>query len=209
MTKLTTRTFANLGSVLHWHARQRPTATAFVFLQNKNTLEQAISYAELDQAARRIADYLHSQQLKSGDRVVLLFPSGINFLCTFMGCLYAGVIAVPTYPPSRNLEVLSGIASDAGASLILCEEDMLQRLQQKFSGDAMLSDYRWSSYTLASAAPGQHYVEAELDDIAMLQYTSGSTGHPKGVMLSHRNLLANLAAIQTEFGMTQETVMVG
>lgn len=209
MTKLSTRTYANLGSVLHGHAQQRPNATAFVFLQNKNTLEQAISYAELDQAARSIADYLRNQQLKPGDRVVLLFPSGINFLCAFMGCLYAGLIAVPTYPPSRNLDVLSGIASDANASLILCDDDIFQRLQQKFPDDAMLSRYNWGSYTTACASPGQHYFEADTDAIAMLQYTSGSTGLPKGVMLSHRNLLANLAAIQSEFGMTQETVMVG
>ncbi len=209
MTTLSSSHFANLSSVLRLHAQQRPNATAYVFLQNKNTVEQAISYVELDETAQKIAAYLHGQGLNPGDRVVLLFPSGLNFLCAFMGCLYAGMIAVPTYPPSRNLDVLSGIAEDAAANLILCEDDIIIRLQQKFADHPLLNARSWAKYSSAILSAQQHYYEAERGAIAMLQYTSGSTGQPKGVMLSHHNLLANLAAIQREFGMTQETVMVG
>lgn len=164
---------------------------AFIFLDRDSI--QEITYRELAQKARSMA--VHIRQLtQEGDRVMLLLPSGIDYIISFLGALYAGVIAVPAYPPrnSRHNERLVGIIEDAAPSLIITSPEIAASNQ--FTQKTLQLDE-----TLFSIAePDQ--LDEQLkkitpETIAFLQYTSGSTNRPKGVIITHANVMANVAYV--------------
>ncbi|MCC5602089.1 AMP-binding protein [Nostoc favosum] len=191
-----------LPDVLLLWIQEQPNSIGFNFLQDGESL--SLTYWELDQQARAIAQALTCQfatHLQTQDwqkePVLLMYPPGLELIAAIMGCFYAGVIAVPVYPPrrNRNLDRLLAIASDAQPSGILTTVALSSSLKAITTLPIIATD--GISLDLAD---GWQRPSLNADSIAMLQYTSGSTGTPKGVMLSHGNLLHNLAQVYHRFG---------
>jgi acyl-CoA synthetase (AMP-forming)/AMP-acid ligase II/acyl carrier protein len=185
----------------------QPQQTGYVFLVDGDRQEERLTYGELDRAARGIANHLR-RIAQPGARVLLLYPPGLEFISGFFGCLYAGMIAVPAFPPSsarneRATERLDAIVRNATPAAILTTD----RSAPLVRGAGFVSTPLICSDTLHSDNE-DHWIEPVIgpECIACLQYTSGSTAAPKGVMLSHRNLLHNSATIAQAFEHTIHSV---
>jgi acyl-CoA synthetase (AMP-forming)/AMP-acid ligase II/7-keto-8-aminopelargonate synthetase-like enzyme len=183
-------------------ARCQPNDTAFIFLTDGKDEQVRLTYRELDRKARAIAAWLESLDMV-GQRALLFYPPGLEFIEAFFGCLYAKVVAVPVYPPRANqlLSRLKAIAEDAEARLALSTRDVLGRVRQVAQTTPGLRDLTWLATCDVPAAMHRDWQRLDVrgDTLAFLQYTSGSTGMPKGVMLSHTNLLHNSAMIAHAF----------
>jgi len=207
--------FSTLVHVLQHRARQAPDALACVFVPDHGGSDETrYTYAELDRHARAVAVAL-MESGATGERVFLLYPPGPDYLVAFLGCLYAGVVAVPAYPPDlarldRTLPRLQAILQSARPRLSLTTAAIRGLAAALFQSAPDLAKLQWiASDTLdVDAADRYQEPEWEPDQLAFLQYTSGSTGDPKGVMLSHANLLANLAMVQRNFRMRPDDVVV-
>lgn len=194
--------------VVRTQARTRPDQAAFTFLENGETESDTLTFAELDRAARAVAVQLQDRT-RQGDRALLLFPPGLDFVRAFIGCLYAGVVAVPVYPPRRNrsLDRLVAVAADAGAAVALTSAGVAKSLDR---GDAIGLDVPLVVTDSAESGRADDWREPTRtrDDIAFLQYTSGSTGTPKGVMVTHGNLLHNCELIKVAYSHSSDSVFV-
>ncbi len=183
---------------------------AYTFLVDGESEEVHLTYSELDRQARAVGAWLESQDLK-GQRALLIYPPGLDFIAAFFGCQYAGVIAVPAYPPRMNRAPsrIQAIAADAGATVALTTDALLERIKPLIDQTPDLKELRWLSTDRTAHGPDQAYERQWQrpritgDTLAFLQYTSGSTGTPKGVMLSHSNLLHNSALIAYAFEHTR------
>ncbi len=186
-----------LVELLRWRALHQAHAAAFVFLTDGETQEQRLTYAELDSQARTIAARLRGL-CAVGERALLLYPSGLDYMAAFFGCLYAGVIAVPVYPPhpvkaERSLPRIQGIVADARPLALLTTAELLPTVERLF--EPIVTG--WHPNYLATDTLDPSGAEAWRDPLvggdtlAFLQYTSGSTAAPRGVMVSHANLLTN------------------
>ncbi|MCS7304740.1 MAG: AMP-binding protein [Thermoguttaceae bacterium] len=191
-----------LGAVLRWRAQTTADAPAFTFLADGETLQTTWTYADLDLRARRIGGYLQCQGA-CGQRVALLFEGGPEFTACFYGCLYAGAIPVPVNPPdlirlSRTLPRLEAVLEDAQSRWIIGPQAVVQAVAETFwQKAAEMYLVAWEG--LASSNEQLWHPPKEVEkELAFLQYTSGSTGTPRGIMVSHQNLLASLAAMHRE-----------
>ncbi len=200
---------SDLAAVLQHWARVRGEEPAFYFTDGEDGQDDlCLTFGELDAAARNVAGYL--QKLGAGgQRVLLLYPPVLDFVVGFFGCLYAGSTAVPAFPPRRNRkgQRIHGIARDCQAHLALTNEHVRQQIE----GDANWVE--WESISIvATDSLAQDYSShwknpsVSPDDLAVLQYTSGSTGQPKGVMLSHANLVRNTELIMLAFETNQQSI---
>ncbi|HKQ75117.1 MAG TPA: amino acid adenylation domain-containing protein [Blastocatellia bacterium] len=194
--------------VLRRRAGEHPNRKAFSFMATPEDSPSCITYSELDRKASLIAGRLE-RVTEFGDRAVLMSPQGLEFIVALFGCLYAGRIAVPAFPPhgSRGLRRLKRIASDSGAKVILGDAGA------RASGRTSIAAF-WPQMNFLSLDDDQSQPDAPLEflpsppDVAFLQYTSGSTGAPKGVIVSHANVLHNVTAIAEAFGQTSESSLV-
>ena len=191
---------ATLVDVLRNRAMEQPHQTIYNFLVDGETEEISLTYGQLEQKAKAIAAYLQSV-CSPQDRVLLLFPAGLDYITAFFGCLYAGVIAIPAYPPrpNRSLNRIYNILQNAQTNIALTTSDTLQSLSRLES--TPVQDLRWITTDTIDNNIATYWHEPDLDEdsIAFLQYTSGSTAEPKGVKIAYRNLLHNLEAIHRCF----------
>lgn len=191
--------YSNLADMLTQRAQGGGRAIYATFISDNGRVEEQMTFQELDRDARRLGAALQEQGL-AGRNLLLLFLPGLNYIRAFFGCLYAGAVPVPAYPPvgAKDRGRLQKIALDCGAGAFLANKTMEPLVA---SWNTTLEDNRavpcLALEGLLSAGNGADFVphQAAPDDLAFLQYTSGSTGHPKGVMVSHGNLLANFAQI--------------
>lgn len=187
-----------LVELLQAQAQLSPYGLAYVFLPDGEGDEVRITYSELDTQARRTATQL-AELLAPGSRVLLVFEPGLQFIVAFFGCLYAGIVAVPAYPPTPN-QLESGLASlhliamDCAAKAVLTSNGMREFLATANFGGTELG-IRLIVLNEDGDPTSWRAPRLSARSIAMLQYTSGSTMHPRGVILKHSNILANQRAI--------------
>jgi acyl-CoA synthetase (AMP-forming)/AMP-acid ligase II len=197
------RQIETIAEVLSYRAQFQPDKTAYIYLRHGETESGKLTYEELDRRARAIARQLQ-QQHSSGSRALLLYPPGLEFVVGLFGCWYAGIVAVPAYPPRRNqnLSRLQAIVTNARASVVLTTSTLAANLQKRINDNHELSVLPWVATDNILFSPELCWERPDLDgdSLALLQYTSGSTGTPKGVMVSHGNLWHNLGAIYQCFG---------
>ncbi|HEX2270550.1 MAG TPA: fatty acyl-AMP ligase [Pyrinomonadaceae bacterium] len=206
--------FASLVDLLRWRAAKQPDRVAFTYVANGEDDEAHITYGELDHGARAIAATLQASY-SAGTRALLLYPAGFEFIKAFFGCLYAGIIAVPVNPPhparlSRTLPKVQAITFDADPAVVLTDTKLLQRTESIFEEFPLFRTKRWLATDELSEEPlvPERVESIRKDVLAFLQYTSGSTSTPKGVMVTHGNLLHNSAYLADAFHHTTETIMV-
>jgi amino acid adenylation domain-containing protein len=202
-----------LDGLLRRRAVQSPALIAYTFLGSEGEERASLTYKELDRQARVIAAYLQSLNA-AGERVLLLYPPGLDYICAFFGCLYAGAVAVPAYPPRPNqsMQRLQSIVADARPSIALTVTAILDKADAMSEQSPEFKGLRWlATDRIAGDLSGlwREPPSAGGDALAFLQYTSGSTSRPRGVMVSHGNLLHNQRLIQKSFGQTEESVVVG
>lgn len=205
--------FLNLVDILRYRSQHQSDRKAFIFLQDGETPTNSLSYQELDQKARAIAAQL--QKLAAGrssanpSSVLLLYPPGLEFIAAFFGCLYAGMVAIPAYPPKRNqnLSRLQTIVKDAQAKVILTTTSLCESIKSQFVHSELAGLNCLITDTLVESEKFHHH-SPKPDTLAFLQYTSGSTGTPKGVMVSHGNLMSNSRYMQQIWEFTSQSVMV-
>ncbi|MEH2067483.1 MAG: AMP-binding protein [Nostoc sp.] len=188
--------FTTVVDLLRYRAIYQPQQTAYTFLVDGETQEVSITYQELDLQSQNIAAYLQFLGAR-GERALLLFHPGLEYIVAFFACLYAGVVAVPAYPPRRNQKMsrLKAIIADAQPKVLLTTEALLTNINQ-FTSEPELARLRCLAIDKIEEHQASWQKTAlESSTLAFLQYTSGSTGTPKGVMVSHGNLLHNSALI--------------
>jgi amino acid adenylation domain-containing protein len=179
-------------------AETEPAETALVFLHNGEGEGERITYGALDRRSRRIASHLRFQA-GPGERALLLIPPSLDYVAAFLGCLYAGIVAVPAYPArnERGLPRIRSVARDAGATLALTPEDSLPRTRRALDGDGGVGNLRWVATEAAAEGGSDRFEPSGIgpETLAFLQYTSGSTADPKGVRVSQANLVHNQEAM--------------
>ncbi len=203
-----------LNEVLDWNLQQHGDRV-HIYLYGDENEPQPITYKDLDQGARAIAAGLLGLGVRPGDSVALMLPSSMDYFCAFFGILYAGAVPVPIYPPVRASQL---------------EEHLRRHGRILTSAEAVVlitvPEARAAAHLLRAEAPRIKHIETvagisqqgtrpptewpnpRADDLALLQYTSGSTGDPKGVMLTHGHLLANIRAMGEWLEVTSQDVFV-
>ncbi len=197
-----------LIDILKYRADSQPEQTIYTFLVDGETEQISLTYQDLEQKAKAIAAYLQSLGAPQ-ERILLLYPPGLGFIEAFFGCLYAGAIAIPAYPPrpNRSIARIQSIIKDARPTLALTTNSILNGLKRRVEQAPELKTLRWLATDDVNLQYAQKWQKVPLsgDDIAFLQYTSGSTAEPKGVKIAHKNLLHNLKAIHQCFQHTTQS----
>jgi acyl-CoA synthetase (AMP-forming)/AMP-acid ligase II len=187
----------SLVELLRFRAEETGSSRAYSFLADVDDSELEVTYAELDARARAVAVALRDA-LPPDARVLLLYPPGLDFIAAFFGCVYAGITAVPT---AQSAERLSAIVRDASPTCVLTVSSSLRALARRYGDIPGLNEIPWVSSDQIDLGLAEQWSDpkVEPDSIAFLQYTSGSTGSPRGVIMSHGNLLNNQRMILDGF----------
>ncbi|HVG11019.1 MAG TPA: amino acid adenylation domain-containing protein [Thermoanaerobaculia bacterium] len=207
------KTDSNLVDVLCRRACAHPDRMAYRFLDDGEEEGGSLTYAEVDRRARALAAFLQREG-GAGERALLLYPPGLDFVVSFLGCLYAGTVAVPAYPPRSNRpdSRLQAIARDARPRFALTTPALRDRAGVFLEKNPELAGVRWvatEEMDLSLADSWERGPELTSEGVAFLQYTSGSTATPKGVVVRHGNLVHNEEMIRRAFGQSEESVIVG
>ena len=201
----------NFIDVLHHYADINPDKVAYRFLRNGEIDTENVTFSELNDTVRSLAAHLQDNQLY-GERVLLLYNSGLTYLISILACFYAGAIAVPAYPPrnARNLSRLQSIIKDAGAKAVMTTAPVAKKIKELDNTDHAFQNIAWilAENPITNTPEDWYQPDITSNSLAYLQYTSGSTGTPKGVMVSHNNLMHNFASIYQLFEHTQDSRMV-
>lgn len=205
-------TTSTLMDCLRLHAEQQPQKIAYRFLKDGEVEERSITYRELDLAARSVAALLAKHSV-TGDRVLLLYSPGLDFIIALCACFYSGRIAVPAYPPrpNRGMERLIGIVQDAAPAVALTSSEVKTKALHRFVNDKAFQQIAIVTTDSTTVDASQEWEPVRFDPsmLALLQYTSGSTSVPKGVQVTHANLMHNEELIQAAFCQTQHDLVVG
>ncbi|HEU4873754.1 MAG TPA: AMP-binding protein, partial [Pyrinomonadaceae bacterium] len=194
-------TLSTLIDLLRFRSLNEPTLTAYRFIADEESETSSITYGALDLHARAVAALLQSRGLQR-ERVLLLYPPGLDFIAAFFGCLYAGAVAVPVSLPQtkRGFGRFQAIANDAQAAGALTTRQTLSRIER------LQLEWLTSDDLSSDEAAQWREPPANGEALAYLQYTSGSTSLPKGVMVTHANVLENSAYIQHGFAHGPQSV---
>jgi acyl-CoA synthetase (AMP-forming)/AMP-acid ligase II len=203
---------STLVDLLCYRALLQANRHAYTFLRQGESEEaRLMTYGDLDQRARAIATLLQSRGA-AGKPVLLLHPPGLQYIAAFFGCLYAGAIAVPAYPPrsARAMPRIQAIVADTEAKMILTTAEALPDLLRCFAHIPELESLAWVTTNTIPGYLADKWQKPEIGrhSLAFLQYTSGSTAAPKGVMITHGNLLHNLLLMHHHCEQTPESHMV-
>src|SRR5215467_12460136 len=203
------RDHLTLVDLLRFQAERSPSHIAFTVLNEDASEGASLTYGDLLMRARAVAAMLQEQNLR-GERALLVYPPGLDYLVAFFGCLCAGVISIPAFPPraNRNNDRLTSIINDSGTAIVLTVS-----ASRRKTGTYLCEAFGEKTVPVESTDEIQEGMAAlfkeyrpEEEDLAYLQYTSGSTALPKGVMVSHRNVLSNLAYIDDGFEHDEESI---
>lgn len=201
---------SSIIDVLNTRADIQSDQPSYVFLSDGAEVDR-LSFAQLQRRARAVAAYLQEMKAQN-ERVLLLYPAGLDYVVALYACLYEKAIAVPAYPPrmNQNLRRLLAIIDDAQPIVALTTSAIFSRLQSWFDQVPGLKSIRWAITDDIDMGRADVWDEARVnaEAIAFLQYTSGSTAAPKGVMVSHGNLMHNQAMMKESLKHGDDTVIV-
>jgi len=205
---------ATLVDVLRERAEAQPHKRAYSFLDEGGSEAETLTYGELDAHARRIAARLQSVG-NAGQRALLMFPAGLDFLKAFFGCLYAGVIAIPVPSPEasrlkRTLPRLRAVVADGQVSVLVSTAATLELIAGASAGVSELEQVKFVDIDAVASEEIDRWQDPRMSpqDLAYLQYTSGSTTNPKGVMLSHGNVVHHCGNVQSVCEYNERSVSV-
>ncbi len=203
------QTSSTYVEVIQKRAQATPDHVVYRFLEDGINESDIMTYARLEKVAKSVAVALQRMGEK-GDRVLMLYPPGLSYVASLFGCFYGGFIAVPAYPPRRNRGIgrLLSIIADANAKIGLVTRQIYNDIERNFKDEPLLNHMQWIIYDDIDEQQSTEFVPTQInpEDIALLQYTSGSTGHPKGVMITQLNLLYNSEYIRRSFGLGKASV---
>ena len=202
-----------LVELLRLRASSSANKLAYAFIASTGEETHSITYGKLEISAKKIALKLKQSGLKPNDRVLLLYNPGLHFLEAFFGCLYAGMIAVPSYAPKRNRKDnrLLGIIEDAKPQIALTTGDILLHKENHIQHNEAMGQIPWLATDLLDEnldVSAWEDPDITGEQLAFLQYTSGSTSAPKGVMVSHTNLLVTLEDLRRHYEFNDNDIMV-
>lgn len=205
--------FENAASVVdliqhHLLTLQDKEAVTFVSNPNRESEVTSLSYYQLDYEARKIANYLQ-ERFSAGERILLLYPVGLEFVTAFFGCVYAGMVAVPAPLPGQyyhNQQRVKAIAKNAGISVVFTDSTNLPVILAWAEAEN-LDQFQYIATDKEDFGNADAWTKPSVsqETLLLLQYTSGSTGDPKGVMITHGNLLHNIASFRQALGFTKQT----
>lgn len=203
----------NLVELAHWQAKNNPDRVGFIYLPDGEDQEILLTYGELDLRARTLAAWLQQHRVKEGERALLLYPPGLDPIIGLFGCLYAGIVAVIVAPPRPNtpLTVIEDAAENAQATLVLTHSTFLNGIQEQVK-QSRLNALAWFS---TDQIPAENSAEdwrtptLSKDTLALLVFSSGSTNTPKGVMITHRNILSGIEPTAERLFYSSDSVFVG
>ncbi|HET8846870.1 MAG TPA: AMP-binding protein, partial [Ktedonobacteraceae bacterium] len=201
----------DLVSIARHRAANTPNQLVYRFLSEHADQAKELTFAELDRQAQQIAALLQAHSLSTGSRVLLLFSPGLEYIVAFWGCLYAGAVAVPVYPPrktrsQRFAQRFQQILQDAEATVALTTSTLAPLIASPVPGSPQQAQpfLLLTTDTLPASLVWQEQSFSG-SQLAFLQYTSGTTSEPRGVMLTHENVVSNLASIYRAFGLSPES----
>lgn len=205
------RTLQSFSAAFEYRAMRSGAHRAVASLDDEGGIAAELSYAELDAAARRLGAHLQARGLQ-GERALLLLPTGLEYVVAFLGCLYAGVTAVPLYPPKLSkpdirLQAIIADCSPAAVLTLRVHTEEVERRQANLR-HAFHPDCWIELDQLGTEALPFTPLKSGPDTLAFLQYTSGSTGSPKGVMVTHGNLVDNCRQMANLFQQPSDGVWV-
>ncbi|CAG8507758.1 11086_t:CDS:2, partial [Dentiscutata heterogama] len=216
---------ANWGTVLRLSAKRFPDKVAFSWVDVNVREEAKITFSELYRQARAVAYYLrHTANLKIGDPILLCYAPGLKFLPILFGCMLAGIVAVPIAPPNlatadKDIARFKYLSKTTNAKIVFSDKNYMlyTRLYAAKSFFGMANKIDWpeglvwvegEKVTSSKDLFDEKLIEeVDCENVAVIQFSSGSTGDPKGVMLTHKNLLHNVDLMQHEIGLNEDSMI--